>query len=95
MSLPKVFAPIESVEVGGERFEVRVLTRAEHFRMQKLSTSGAPEDVMEIELIAMATDTPVDETREWYGATPTWAVKLLVTAITRLSHLDEEAQKSG
>jgi hypothetical protein len=95
MALPKVYAAIESVEVGGETFEVRVLTRAEAARFQKMITAGAPGDELEVAVIAAATDTPIEEVREWYGATPAWAVQELIDGIQRISRLDEGAQKSG
>lgn len=95
MSLPKIYAPMETVEIGGEQFTLRVLTRAEHFKFQKMAEKDAPGDEMEIEVIALATDTPVAAVREWYAATPDWAVKELVDHITRISRLDGEAQKSG
>jgi len=95
VSLPKIHAPIESVEVAGERFEVRVITRAEQFRLQKMAQEKVPEDEMEIAAIAMATDTPTDEVRDWYAVTPAWAVKQLVDHIEQASRLTEGAQKSG
>lgn len=95
MSLPKVYSPIESVEIGGERFEVRVLTRAEAARFQKMVEDNAPKDVLEMAVIAAATDTPADETQVWYAATPAWAVEELIVHIKRISRFEEEAQKSG
>lgn len=95
MSLPKVYAAIETVEIAGETFEVRMLTRAEAARFQKMILADAPGDALEVSVIAAATDTPEDEVREWYGATPAYAVQELVVAIQRISRLDEGAQKSG
>lgn len=95
MGLPKVWAPIETVEVAGEPFTLRSITRLEQYRMQKLVESGAPEDELEVTLLAMALDVPADEVRDWYGATPTWAVNELMQHIRRMSRLDEEAQKSS
>jgi hypothetical protein len=95
VSLPKIHAPIEAVEIGGERFEVRVITRAEQFRLQKLATGDTPPDELEIAAISMATDTPTDEVRDWYAKTPAWAVKQLVDHIEAASRLTEGAQKSG
>ena len=95
MSLPKIWAPIETVEVAGEQFTLRSITRLEQYRMQKMVESGAPEDELEVTLLSIALDTPAGEVRDWYGATPTWAVNELMGHIRRMSRLDEEAQKSS
>jgi hypothetical protein len=95
VSLPKIYAAIEAVEVGGERFELRVVTRAEAARFQKMIEAGAPGDQLEIAVIAAATDTPDEEVREWYDSAPSWAVEELLAHIKRTSRLDEGAQKSG
>lgn len=95
MTLAKVHAAHETVDVGGALFDVRVITRAEAARFNKLQLADAPKDELEIAVIAAATDTAVDETREWYAATPTWAVEELLGHIQRVSRLDEGAQKSG
>jgi hypothetical protein len=95
VSLPKIYAAIETVEVAGETFELRVITRAEAARFQKMILADAPGDELEVAVIAAATDTPAEEAREWYGATPAWAVNELLEHIQRTSKLDEGAQKSG
>ena len=95
MSVPKVYSPMEPVEICGVTFEVRSLTRAEHFRMQKMVEDKAPADESEIAMIAYATDTAVEEVREWYGNTPGWAIDELIHVILRVSRLEEGAQKSG
>lgn len=95
MSLPKIYAAVEQVEVAGEKFEVRVLTRADAARFQKMIQAGAPGDELEIACIATALEMPIEEVREWYAATPSWAVQELLDAIQRVSHLDEGAQKSS
>lgn len=95
MSLPKIYAPLETVTVGGETFELRVVTRAEQARFQKMINDKIPEDELEIAVIAVSTDTPTDEARAWYEATPAWAVQELIGHIQRVSRLDEGAQKSG
>lgn len=95
MTLPKIYVPAETVEIYGALFEVRVLTRAEAARFQKMVADGAPAAELEIAVIATATDTPVDATREWYEHTPTSAVQQLVEAIERVSRIDEGAHKSS
>lgn len=95
MSLPKIYVPLEPVEVAGERFELRVITRAEAARFQKMVAEEAPVDELEIAVIAAATDTPLEEVRDWYSKTPAWAVNELIEHIQRVSRLDEGAQKSG
>lgn len=97
MTLPKIYTPTETVDVAGQLFEVRVVTRAEQFRFQQLLEADAPKDELEITVISVATDTPTEEAREWYGQTPGWAVQELLEAITRISRLDDPgaAQKSG
>lgn len=95
MTLPKIHAPHEAVDVAGSIVDVRVITRAEAARFNKMQDAQAPKDELEIAVIAAATDTPADEVREWYGSTPTWAVEELLVHIKRMSRLDEEAQKSG
>jgi len=95
VTLPKIQTTIETVDVGGELFDVRCLTRAEAARMQKMQAADAAKDEMEITAVAMATDTPLDEVRDWYRATPGWAVEELLGHILRISRVDDGAQKSG
>lgn len=97
MSLPKVYVPTETIDIAGQIFEVRVVTRAEAFRFQSMIESDVPKDELEIAVIGAATDTPTEEVREWYGSTPAWAVQELIAAIQRISRLDDPgaAQKSG
>lgn len=95
MTLPKVATTFESVDVAGAIFDVRCLTRAESARLQKLVAADTDAAELEIECIAAATDTPVDEARDWYAATPAWAVEELINHIQRISRLSGEAQKSG
>lgn len=95
MALPKVYVPAEPVEIAGQLFEVRVVTRAEAARFQKMVTDGADPADLEIAVIAAATDTPVEETRQWYQQIPAWVAGELAAHIRRVSRLDEEAQKSS
>lgn len=96
MALGKVATSHETISVAGTLFDIRVITRAEaatFARMQREHPEA--QDELEIAVIAAATDTPVEETREWYAATPGFAVEELLVAIKRLSRLTEEAQKSS
>lgn len=96
MTLPKIHAPHETVDVAGSLFDIRVITRAEAARFHQMQTADVAKDALEVAVIAAATDTPPAEVEEWYGATPTWAVEELLGHIKRMSRLDaEEAQKSG
>lgn len=95
MTLGKVPTTFESVDVAGVIFDVRCLTRAESARLQKLVQDDTSAADLEIECIAAATDTPVEEARDWYAATPAWAVEELINHIQRISRLSGEAQKSG
>lgn len=95
MSLPKVHSAHETIDVGGALFDVRMLTRAEAARFQKMVADDVAAERLEIAVVAAATDTPEPEVTEWYGSTPSWAVEELLGHIKRMSRLDEEgAQKS-
>lgn len=95
MSLPKIRTAIEQVEVGGEKFELRVFTRAEAARFQKLVAADVAPADLEIAVVAAATDTPEDDVRDWYDQVPSWAVAELIEHIQRVSRLTEGAQKSS
>lgn len=94
MSLAKIPTDHQTVDIGGQFFDVRVLTRGEAARMRELEEAGDRAE-LEIAVIAAATDTPLDEARQWYRATPTWAVEELIGHVMRISRLDEGAQKSS
>lgn len=93
--LAKIPPQTATVEVEGETFDIRSLTRAEAARFQKLVADGISLADLEIGFIAAATDTPRDEAKAWYEATPSAAVDALINAIKDLSRLDDGAQKSG
>lgn len=98
MTLPKVHASHETVDVGGSLFDLRVITRSEAARFDRMLRDDAPKDDLEVAVIAAATDTPPAEVRDWYDQTPSWAVEELIVHIKRISRLfdvAEEAQKSG
>lgn len=95
MSLPKIHVAFETVKVGDASFDLRSITRLEQARVQRLVEQNAPPDELEVAVIGFATDLPTAEVREWYDATPAWAVQELIDHIQRISRLDEGAQKSG
>jgi len=95
VSLPKILTAHETVEIEGEAFDIRALTRAEAARCQKMVRDGVSLADLEIAVIAAGTDTPRDEAKAWYETTPSHAVDQLIIAIKDLSRLDEGAQKSG
>lgn len=95
MSLPKIPAPRDTIELEGEFFEIRGLTRAEAARCQRMVEAKAHWSDLEIMVISCATDTPKDEVADWYEKTAGHVVNELVAAIRTLSRLDEGASKSG
>ena len=95
MSLPKFPTRRETIEIDGEFISLRSLTRAESARFQKAGAAGIAWDDLEMEVIAAASETPLDEVREWYETVPPDVVETITDAIRRLSGLTEEAQKSG
>jgi hypothetical protein len=89
MSLPKILAGTDSVDVGGELFDLRSLTRGEAMQFHRMvSKDKVDTEDLEMAVIAAATDTPLDEVRDWYRATPAWAVEELVGHIQRLSRIE-------
>lgn len=96
MTLPKIGNPIRTVEIDGEEFQLRALTRAEValFNKQVSEDRWTMADT-EIAAIAAATDTPKEDTAAWYETTPSHVVDMLVSAIREMSRIDEGAQKSG
>lgn len=94
VTLPKILGQTETVSVAGAAFDLRVLTRAEAARLQKMVADEVGAAELEITVIAASTDTPDDEVRDWYAKTPSWAVEELMGHIKRISRLDGEAQKS-
>jgi len=95
VTLPKIHTAHETVDVGGALFDVRVITRAEAARFQRMQEQDCAKDELEMAVIAAATDTPADEVHDWYAATPGWAVEELIGHIKRISRFEEGAQKSG
>lgn len=94
MTLPKVHTDHETVDVGGALFDVRAITRGEAARFHKLEENGSKKE-LELAVISAATDTPLEETKEWYETSPSWAAEELIAHIYRISRVGEEAQKSG
>lgn len=90
MSLPTPLPDVSEVDVGGTLVRIRGLTREEAMRLTGVATD-MPQ--LERELIALATDTPLDEVAVWYGKVAAAAVQPLVQAIMELSGLTEDAGK--
>ena len=90
MSLPAVLPGTATVDVGGIPVEIRGLTRGEAMRM--VGHAETPE-VLEPELIAAATGTPLEEVIDWYQSVSASAVQPLVQAILDLSGMTEETGK--
>lgn len=95
MSLPKILTPHQVVEIEGEEFDLRALTRSEVALFQKQAESKWTMAELECAVIAAATDTPKDEVSEWYETTSTHVVEQLILAIREMSRMTEGAQKSG
>jgi hypothetical protein len=95
VTLPKYHTAHETVDVEGELLDIRVITRAEQARFQKMVEAETPKDELESALLAVATDTPIDEVRAWYATTPGYVVEEIMGHISRISRLGEGAQKSS
>jgi hypothetical protein len=95
MSLSRIAAVWEVVEIEGEEFKIRSLTRAEAARFQNMAAHNKTLADLEVAVVAAGTETPVDEVQAWYKDTATHVVDTLIVAIKDLSRLDEGAQKSG
>lgn len=85
MTLPAVDLPRETVTLsGGQTVEVRGLTRGEVMRMQGLG------DETEIHVLALGTDTDLDEARAWHKQAPSATVEAIANAVMRLSGLGRD-----
>ncbi len=75
---------------NGETVTIRSLSRAEAIQVRMVIP-----DVERLEILAIAasTGTPEDEVKAWMEATPSREIERLVSAITRLSGLDEDEGK--
>jgi Asp/Glu/hydantoin racemase len=94
VTLPKFEPQRRSIDVDGEVVLIRSLTRREVAQGQQLS-SGEDWTELEVFVISCGTDTPLEETREWYSKAPNHVPGVISSAIRELSRLDEEAQKSS
>lgn len=93
MSLPVVKLPVETVRLSdGQTVEVRGLTFDETRSIGDLPGEGA--EVMR-HVIALATDSSVDEVYDWCAATPFEDVQAVAEAARRLSHLDDLAGEAS
>jgi hypothetical protein len=96
VSLPKFDPERKSLDVDGEVVLIRSLTRKEVAQAQQLGAAGGGDwSELELFVIACGTDTPLEETREWYAKAPNHVPATISDAIRELSRIDEEAQKSG
>jgi hypothetical protein len=85
MALPVVSLPRDTVEVHGEKVEVRGLSRAEAFKLTQ-AFPGNP-DAAEAFLIACGAGVTEDEARAWREATDPTSVGKVVDRIVELSGL--------
>lgn len=91
MGLPVVPLPSDSVEVAGEKVQVRGLSYDAVVRFQAFDS---PADSQAF-LLAFGLDMPEDEVREWSNSTPADVVEPVIRRIAELSGLIEGAQKSS
>lgn len=84
--LPSVPLPTGEVVIEGQTFRLRGLSRAETVSMAGLNLDDVAE--METRLLALATDTSLDEVKTWYATAPAAAVMPLVEKALALSGLD-------
>lgn len=92
MGLPSIPLPKDIVEVGGDKVEVRGLSRAE---VIKLQTFNGDMDAVENFVLSCGTGVSEDEAKEWRGAVPADEAGNLIDRIVELSGLTEGASKSG
>lgn len=93
MGLPHVPLPTETIEVAGEKLELRALSRAEVLRFQSL---GSDYDKAETFFVAQGTGFSEEEVKAWREQTPARVVDELVEAIARLTGLgDDTFQDDG
>lgn len=85
MSLPPTELPRETVALaGGQEVEIRGLTRGEVMRMQGLG------EKVEVHLLALGTDTPLEDARAWYEQAPSRDVETIAHAVMRLSGMGKD-----
>lgn len=95
MSLPKFPHRRETVEIEGTFIEIRSLTRGEQARLQRIVEDGRHWSDLEKEVIAIGTDSTLEEVSDWYANTPGDICEAVADAIRVLSRVTEEAQKSS
>jgi hypothetical protein len=93
MALPVVALATETIELGGQSFSVRELSRGEAMQMAEAAAAknGSEADAaqMEIVLLSHGLDTTLDEVRDWYAHAPSHVVQALVAKIMSLSGMDD------
>jgi hypothetical protein len=94
MALPKVELQRGTVDLSdGSTVEFRALLRREVLDLADAAKDGARE--LEPAMIAVATDTPLEDARAWWEAAPSDAVDALVEAIASLSGMDGKLGKGS
>lgn len=84
MALPKSVLPVKEIELSdGAKVSVRGLSRGEFVDIAKRA-DGDPVEAEKL-VLAVGTDTPEDEAREWYDNSLTGDVGLVVELISELS----------
>lgn len=88
MSLPSVDLPRETVTLaGGQVVEIRGLTRGEVMKMQGLG------EKTEVHVLALGTDTPLEDARTWWETAPSRDVETIAHAVMRLSGMGKDAER--
>lgn len=92
MGLPLIPLPRDTVEVAGEKVEVRGLSRAEALKISTVYEGDL--DAAETYLLSVGAEVPFEEAKEWRYAAPAAEVGRLVDRIVELSGLSPEAGKA-
>lgn len=93
MGLPAIALNSGEVELpGGHKVKIRGLSRAEVLRM---AGHGDDTAALEVEVIATATGESEDAVREWFAASPSYAVQAVVDGVLELSGLSGDLGKGS
>jgi hypothetical protein len=90
MGLPKKALPTKTIEVAGQKLEIRGLSRAEVIRFY-VDFSGDLEGA-EIYLIAKGANVSDEEAKTWREEVDANTADLLIKEISRLSALSEDGE---
>lgn len=94
MTLPKKPLPTEEIEVEGERFSLRSLSRLEVLRLTGQYTRETADDA-EIYALSCGANVSLDEAREWLATTDPETAGLVIDRIMQLSGLLTKPGKDG